>query len=213
MPSGARGLWLNVLARRLRGPEHAQRITPTPCHARAARAWFRPLTQYIFRRYSTATTAILVVDAASVSRRLGVSRKWMGNGASSHHWRDTTSASRGRPSNISSRFVENWLEATGVVLAASRTSPRPNEPSGEVYAQVVRARPPRASFAMYTTFLLAVNSAQRSIPHHQPVLRDRRAMRDALSGATAQRARARAGARRHRPQHRAPGERGSSAIC
>src|SRR5204862_412798 len=42
-------------------------------------------------------------------------------------------------------------------------------------------------------------------PHHQPVLRDRRAdARRADRGATAQRARARAGARLHRPQHRAP---------
>jgi cardiolipin synthase len=49
------------------------------------------------------------------------------------------------------------------VLGGETYFPRPLEPRGEVYAQIVKSSPAAGSFAMYTTFLLAVSAARRSI--------------------------------------------------
>src|SRR5438128_7100781 len=111
---------------------------------------------------------ILVVDGrVGFTGGSGVSGKWMGNGRVEHHWRDTDIRIQGPAVEyLQAAFVESWLEATGVVLGGEPYFPRPIERSGEVYAQVVKSSPAAGSFAMYTTFLLAVNSAQRSISIH-----------------------------------------------
>ena len=116
----------------------------------------------------------------------GVSGKWMGNGRVEHHWRDTDIRIQGPAVEyLQAAFVESWLEATGVVLGGEPYFPRPIERSGEVYAQVVKSSPAAGSFAMYTTFLLAVNSAQRSISIHitNPYFVIDERMRDALLAA------------------------------
>src|SRR5207247_8853115 len=97
------------------------------------------------------------------------------------HWRATDVRIEGPAVEyLQAAFVESWLEATGVVLGGEAYFPRPIEPRGQVYAQVVKSSPAVGSFAMYTTFLLAVNAAQRSIHITNPyfVLDDR--MRAAL---------------------------------
>jgi cardiolipin synthase len=60
-------------------------------------------------------------------------------------------------------FAENWLEATGVVVGGEPYFPRPVQPVGDMYAQVVRSSPAGGSFAMYTMFLLAIASARHTI--------------------------------------------------
>jgi len=162
--------------------EYADIMSRSGCHV----AWFRPLTQYIFRRYSNRNhRRILVVDGrVGFTGGSGVSRKWMGNGRIEHHWRDTDVRIQGPAVEyLQAAFVENWLEATGVVLGGEPYFPRPIEPSGEVYAQVVKSSPAAGSFAMYTTFLLAVNSAQRSIHITNPYFVIDARMRDALIAA------------------------------
>jgi cardiolipin synthase len=162
--------------------EYSDMMSLSGCHV----AWFRPLAQYVFRRYSNRNhRRILVVDGRiGFTGGSGVSRKWMGNGRTEHHWRDTDIRIQGPAVEyLQAAFVENWLEATAVVLGGEPYFPRPIEPSGEIYAQVVKSSPAAGSFAMYTTFLLAVNSARRSIHITNPyfVLDDR--MRDALLAA------------------------------
>ena len=60
-------------------------------------------------------------------------------------------------------FAENWVEATGKVLGGADYFPAPTSPKGKVHAQIIRSGPLGGSYAMYTTFLLALSSAQRSI--------------------------------------------------
>jgi len=128
---------------------------------------------------------ILVVDGrVGFTGGSGVSGKWMGNGRVEHHWRDTDIRIQGPAVEyLQAAFVESWLEATGVVLGGEPYFPRPIERSGEVYAQVVKSSPAAGSFAMYTTFLLAVNSAQRSIHITNPYFVIDERMRDALLAA------------------------------
>jgi len=162
--------------------EYADTMSRSGCHV----AWFRPLSQYIFRRYSNRNhRRILVVDGrVGFTGGSGVSRKWMGNGRVEHHWRDTDIRIQGPAVEyLQAAFVENWLEATGIVLGGEPYFPRPIEPGGEVYAQVVKSSPAAGSFAMYTTFLLAVNSARRSIHITNPYFVIDERMRDALLAA------------------------------
>jgi cardiolipin synthase A/B len=162
--------------------EYSELMSRSGCHV----AWFRPLTQYVFRRYTNRNhRRILVVDGRiGFTGGSGVSRKWMGNGRTEHHWRDTDVRIQGPAVEyLQAAFVENWLEATGVVLGGEAYFPRPIPPGGEVYAQVVKSSPAAGSFAMYTTFLLAVNSAQRSIHITNPYFVIDEGMRDALRAA------------------------------
>ena len=142
--------------------EYAELMTRSGCHV----AYFRPLGQYIFRRYNNRNhRRILVIDGRlGFTGGSGVSRKWMGNGRVEHHWRDTDIRVEGPVVEyLQAAFAENWLETTGVVLGGETYFPRPLEPRGEVYAQIVKSSPAAGSFAMYTTFLLAVSAARRSI--------------------------------------------------
>jgi cardiolipin synthase A/B len=159
--------------------EYSDAMSRSGCHV----AWFRPLTQYIFHRYSNRNhRRILVIDGrVGFTGGSGVSRKWMGNGRTENHWRDTDIRIQGPAVEyLQAAFVENWLEATGVVLGGEAYFPRPIAPGGDVYAQVVKSSPAAGSFAMYTTFLLAVNSAQRSIHITNPYFVVDQRMREAL---------------------------------
>jgi cardiolipin synthase len=159
--------------------EYADLLTRSGCHV----AYFRPLSQYIFRRYNNRNhRRILVIDGrVAFTGGSGVSRKWMGNGRVAHHWRDTDIRVEGPVVEyLQAAFAENWLETTGVVLGGEAYFPRPIEPRGEVYAQVVRSSPAAGSFAMYTTFLLAVSAARESIDITNPYFVLDRAMQQAL---------------------------------
>jgi len=159
--------------------DYAEMMTRSGCHV----AYFRPLAQYIFRRYNNRNhRRILVVDGrVAFTGGSGVSRKWMGNGRTEHHWRDTDVRVEGPiVEYLQAAFVENWLEATGMVLGGEAYFPRPIEQRGQVHAQVARSSPAGGSAAMYTTLLLALSSARKSVLVTNPyfVLDER--MRDAV---------------------------------
>ena len=142
--------------------EYLELMRVSGCHV----AWFRPLSQYIFRRYYKRNhRRILVVDGRiGYTGGAGVSRKWMGNGRTEDHWRDTDVRMEGPVvEHLQAAFAENWLEATGMVLGGDASFPRPIEPRGRVYAQVARSSPASGSTAMYTTFLLALSAARTSV--------------------------------------------------
>jgi cardiolipin synthase len=149
------------------------------CHV----AWFRPLGRHILRRaHQRNHRRILVVDGrVGFTGGAGVSRKWMGNGRTADHWRDTDVRVDGPVVEyLQAAFAENWLEATGMVLGGEAYFPHPIAPRGGVHAQVARSSPAGGSTAMYTTFMLALSSARASVLVTNPyfVLDDR--MRDAV---------------------------------
>jgi cardiolipin synthase A/B len=142
--------------------EYADLLTVSGCHL----AWFRPLSQYVFRRYYKRNhRRIVVVDGRiGFTGGAGVSRKWMGNGQTEGHWRDTDVRVEGPVVEyLQAAFAENWLEATGIVLGGEAYFPRPIEPRGQVYAQVARSSPASGSAEMYTTLLLALSGARQSV--------------------------------------------------
>lgn len=142
--------------------EYPELMRASGCHV----VWFRPLSQYVFRRYYKRNhRRILVVDGrVGFTGGAGVSRKWMGNGRTEHHWRDTDVRVEGPVVEyMQAAFAENWLEATGMVLGGEAYFPRPLAPRGPVHAQVARSSPAGGSAAMYTTLLLALSSARTSV--------------------------------------------------
>jgi len=149
--------------------EYLQLMRVSGCHI----AWFRPLSQYVIRRYYNRNhRRILVVDGrVGFTGGAGVSRKWMGNGRTADHWRDTDVRVEGPVVEyMQAAFAENWLEATGMVLGGDGYFPGPIEPRGKIYAQVARSSPAGGSYAMYTTMLLALSSARRSVYITNPYL-------------------------------------------
>ena len=80
-----------------------------------------------------------------------------------------TSRSRGRWSSISrERSPRTGSRPPGRCWAARTTSPAPIGPKGQTHAQIIRSGPRGGSYAMYTTFLLALSSARRSIKITNP---------------------------------------------
>ncbi len=127
---------------------------------------FRPLTPFTLDRINYRNhRRILVVDGQiGITGGSGISGKWGGNGQMEDHWRDTDIWVEGPVvEQLQGAFAENWLEATGVALGGGDYFPRPIQPKGEVAAQAVRSSPAGGGAAMYTMFLLAMASAQRSI--------------------------------------------------
>jgi cardiolipin synthase len=127
---------------------------------------------------------ILVVDGrVGFTGGSGLGPKWMGDGRTKGHWRDTDVRVEGPVvASLQGAFVENWLDATNNVLGGESYFPRPPR-SGSVSAQIVRSSPAGGSFSMYTMFLLAISSARRSIyvtnPYFLPDDRMTRALSEA----------------------------------
>jgi cardiolipin synthase len=142
--------------------EYTELMKQSGCHV----ATFRPLHRFWpgGKTNNRNHRRGLVVDGRiGITGGSGVSRKWMGNGRTEDHWRDTDVRIEG-PAVVylQGAFAENWLEATGIVLGGPAYFPPP-PPKGQVYTQVVRSSPAGGSFAMYTAFLLAIASARKSI--------------------------------------------------
>ncbi len=143
--------------------EYADLMKQSGCHV----AYFRPLHGFFLgskANHRNHRRSLVVDGRVAITGGSGVSRKWMGNGRTDDHWRDTDVRIEGPGVNyIQGAFAENWLEATGMVLGGAAYFPAPQPPRGQVYAQIVRSSPAGGSFAMYTAFLLAMASARRSI--------------------------------------------------
>jgi cardiolipin synthase A/B len=142
--------------------EYVDLMRASGCHVE----WFRPLSPLSPRRYNNRNhRRIVVVDGRlGFTGGAGVSRKWMGNGRVAEHWRDTDVRIEGPAVEyLQAAFNENWLEATGMVLGGDAYFPRPVERRGDVYVQVVRSTTGGATTAMYTSLLLAMSSARKTV--------------------------------------------------
>lgn len=137
---------------------------------------------------------ILVVDGlVAFTGSSGVGRSWMGNGRLAGHWRDTDVRVEGPAvEQLQGAFAESWLEATGIVLGGPAYFPRPRRTRGPVYAHVVRSSPAAGTRTIYTTILLAIASARRSVSITGPALRPDDPLANALVAAVRRGVRVRA---------------------
>ncbi len=162
--------------------EYVELMRRSGCHVVS----FRPLGPLSLPRANYRNhRRILVIDGrVGFTGGSGVSRKWMGNGRVEDHWRETDVRIDGPAVEyLQGAFMENWLEATGIVLGGEAYFPRPLARAGDVYAQVVRSSPAGGSFGMYTMFLLAISSARRSVLITNPYFVPDDRLAEALVGA------------------------------
>ena len=127
---------------------------------------FRAVRPWALRRANNRNhRRILVVDGrVGFTGGSGVSRKWMGDGRTADHWRDTDVRIEGPAVEwMQAAFMENWVEAAGEALGGDAYFPRPQPGRGSVAVQVVRSSPEGGSYAMYNTLLIALNAARESV--------------------------------------------------
>jgi cardiolipin synthase len=149
--------------------EYWHQLKQSGCHV----ATYRPVRPWLFHRANKRNhRRLLIVDGQiGITGGSGVSRKWMGDGRTKDHWRDTDIRIEGAAVEwLQAAFAENWLETTGVAIGGPKHFPGPNGRVGGVDVQVVRSSPRGGSSAMYSTFLIALGSAKRSIRITNPYL-------------------------------------------
>lgn len=149
--------------------EYEQLMKRSGCHV----ATYRPVRPWLFHRTNKRNhRRILTVDGVvGFTGGSGASRKWMGDGRTKDHWRDTDVRIEGPAVEwLQAAFVENWLETTGIAIGGPEHFPGPNSRAGSVNVQVVRSSPRGGSSAMYSTFLIALSAAKRSIRITNPYL-------------------------------------------
>jgi cardiolipin synthase len=157
-------------------------LTGAGCHV----ASFRPVGPLTLHRTNNRThRRILIIDGRTAfTGGSGVSEKWEGDGRTEGKWRDTDVRIDGPVvQQLQAAFAENWLEATGVVLGNAAHFPPDVPIAGEDVVQVVSSSPARGASEMYTTFLLAINSARRSIRITNPYFLPDDALMEALLAA------------------------------
>ena len=162
--------------------EYVDLMKRSGCHV----AYFRlPKPWQIWRANNRNHRRVLVVDGkVGFTGGSGVSDKWLGDGKLASFWRETDVRVRGPVVEfLQGAFAENWLEATGIVLGGEAYFPRPVQPVGNVYAQIVRSSPAAGTYAIYTTLLLAISAARRSIFITNPYFVPDDAMEEALAAA------------------------------
>jgi cardiolipin synthase A/B len=147
---------------------------------------FRPPKPYAVKRLVNRThRRILVADGrVGMTGGVGIAEEWTGNAEDPDHWRDTHVRVRGPVvRGLQGAFAENWLEASGEVLAGEGYLPE-LEPLGEGGPmQVVRSSAKVGDTNVEALYYLAIASAQRSIELTAAYFVPRPAFTDALCSA------------------------------
>ena len=102
---------------------------------------------------------------------VGIAEEWTGDAQDPEHWRDTHVRVHGPVVRaLQGAFAENWLEATGEVLAGDDDLPRLDPvPDGDAAMQVIRSSAGVGDTNVETLYYLAIASARRRVEHRDPV--------------------------------------------
>ena len=127
---------------------------------------FRPPKPYAIRRVNNRThRKVLVADGSvGLTGGVGIADQWTGDAQDPDHWRDTHVRVRGPVvRGLQGAFAENWLEATGEVIAGQDDLP-PLDPVGDGAAmQVIRSSAGVGDTNVETLYYLAIAAARAGI--------------------------------------------------
>jgi cardiolipin synthase len=128
------------------------------------RRYNKPRWYSIGRLNNRTHRKLLVVDGATgFTGGVGIADIWQGNAQAPQHWRDTHFRVLGPAvGQMQAAFLDNWMQATGVVLHGSDYFPK-LEPRGETYAQVFLSSPGGGAESMHLMYLLSITAATRSV--------------------------------------------------
>jgi cardiolipin synthase len=135
------------------------------CGVRVSR--FRPPKPYAIRRGNNRThRKVLIVDGRiGFTGGVGIAEEWTGDAQDPGHWRDTHVRVEGPVvRGLLGSFAENWLEATGEVLAGADDLPELEPIPGERAAMLaIRSSAGVGDTDVETVFFLTIAAARRSI--------------------------------------------------
>jgi cardiolipin synthase len=135
------------------------------CGVRVSR--FRPPKPYAIRRGNNRThRKLLIVDGRiGFTGGVGIAEEWTGDAQDPGHWRDTHVRVEGPVvRGLLGSFAENWLEATGEVLAGADDLPELEPIPGERAAMLaIRSSAGVGDTDVETVFFLTIAAARRSI--------------------------------------------------
>ena len=160
------GVECNVLVDALGGAKMDSSLREPMAEAGVTFARFRPVKPYAARRLTNRThRKILVADGSvAMTGGVGIAEEWTGDAQDPDHWRDTHVRVRGPVvRGLQGAFAENWLEATGEVLAGEGYLPElePVEDGGPM--QVMRSSAGVGDTDVEALYFLAIASAKRSL--------------------------------------------------
>jgi len=125
---------------------------------------FRPPKPYTLRRLANRTHRRILVADGRVAGGVGIAAEWTGNAQDPDHWRDTHVRVHGPVvRGLAGAFAENWLEATGEVLAGEKHLPHLGPVDGGGRMQVVRSSAGVGDTNVEALYYLAIASSSRSI--------------------------------------------------
>ena len=156
-------------------------------------AWYQPIRWYTLKRFNNRThRELLVVDGrAGFIGGAGIADYWLPGPVRGRPWRDTVVEVTGDlVAGLQTSFLENWLEASGDILAGADEFPYaesrpPREETGEVAGLVVNSTPSagRGTRARML-FQLFLASARQSIRINSPYfVPDRSALEELVRAA------------------------------
>ena len=179
------GVGVNVLVDAIgsaRMPRALQRtLAASGCHF----ARYHPVSPLAVRRVNHRNhRRVLVVDGqVGFTGGTGVGEKWTGDGRQPGRWRQTDVRVEGPIVHaLQAAFVENWREATGLLLGGDAYFPPPGR-RGTVTMQSITSSPTSGATEAFLLFLLAIESAQRSIKITNPYFVPDERMAQALADA------------------------------
>lgn len=127
---------------------------------------FRPIRPYTLAKADHRThRKVLVADGnVGMTGGVGIASEWTGNAQDPDHWRDTHVRVRGPVVRaLQGAFLENWLEATGEVLAGDGYLPELDPIADGAAMQVVVSGPGVNHTNTEAMYFLAIASARRTI--------------------------------------------------
>lgn len=126
---------------------------------------YNPPRWYNLHRMNNRTHRKLMVVDGTVGfiGGVGIADAWRGDAQDARHWRDTHYRASGPVvGQIQSAFIDNWLQATGVVLHGAHYLPETRS-SGDSSAHVFTSAPGGGAESMQLMYLMSITAAARSI--------------------------------------------------
>ena len=127
---------------------------------------FRPFKAYALKRAANRThRKILIADGSvGLTGGVGIAEEWTGDAQDADHWRDTHVRVEGPVvRGLFGAFAENWLEATGEVLAGPGYLPKLEEQHDGGPMMVVRSSAGVGDSNVEALYYLAIAAARESI--------------------------------------------------
>ena len=177
------GVECNVLIDAVGGAKMQRKLIGEMRDAGVTVHYFRPPKPYAVRRlqYRTHRKLLIVDGRVGFTGGVGIAEEWTGDAQDPDHWRDTHVRVRGPVvRGLQGAFAENWLEATGQVLAGEQYLPDLEPFEDGALMQVMKSSATVGDSNAEALYFLALAAARETIDLTSAYFVPRPAFTDAL---------------------------------